>query len=917
MSTRIIGSLEVQGNLQINGKYAMRVFNGIAATANTGDVPFPFYRKGVVDTIMGMLPVSRIGTMDYLPINISGSFVGASSYSYTDYIQPIVVEDDGTVVMLRSGTNGSSTGFYYGYIRNIRNLTTIQQSDMVITNSEYRPAFFEANQKIDHFFSTDAYELLFYKTTGASVGTTYVLSMTNSTLNAVSHERSQFLPSALSANFDPVAASVIGNEVYIWGQDTSVRAVNNGIAFLVYKVPVSSIRAGNMTGLTQVTGFSGTTVRSKAYSASPTIQIYDRYSSTSAADNPLYLYSSNMNTLENWNNLEKYNFRAVGNSNNSVIRCAMWFSTRAVTTPLTSSMMGSGFSFTFNVNTKAITFDTAVGNPIQISAVFNTPSSVTFNRVDPYQIDTMNITGHPLSLGNTGSICQTYDGFLVSNKSRWSSSPTFGTEAVNITPTSQFDSWNLKNRKGTGARRLDVQPVFGSAIGENLLGIRFLTKNKFVLACAGTKDGVTYGYESYSTSTLSSARNYTYQSLNSGTLTGYAPQARSLLGTTGNDQYTGMISLIEANGDVSAYATSFIEGYNKPTQGKYNASTGVFDGTYTMSDTVMQNIKNQVISASGVNGLTTSLVTVYYVPDSTFGNSYAIVLGNNVNTSTGVMLIGEVTLTLSGTAITGATVVKVTSKTDYGNVANTTSQSTTRRFTGLTIGKFSGFLYVGISPSHCFNVPANTQWPLAICKSKGGSISSTKWIFQSYTQFGGQEPGIIPGVGFGIYNHSNSDQATKSVFSLYGTTEAQMDGLIGSGAELEKVVMASQEVPQGYNVYFTQEVPVFLGGIFDKIPQVSYDLTSFKANPANSTFYVYVQMNRSTRKASYLISESLIAESLTSTYIGTIKTGSTGISDIVSEKVTRFQTYRPSVTKRGSAIPCSTGVPSGTGTRWK
>lgn len=76
-------------------------------------------------------------------------------------------------------------------------------------------------------------------------------------------------------------------------------------------------------------------------------------------------------------------------------------------------------------------------------------------------------------------------------------------------------------------------------------------------------------------------------------------------------------------------------------------------------------------------------------------------------------------------------------------------------------------------------------------------------------------------------------------------------------------------------------------------------------------------MNRNTKKASYVISTETIDESLTSTYIGKIVTGTSGITSIDTEKVTRFLTYRPSTTKRGSAIPASTGVPSGSGTRWK
>lgn len=909
--SKIFGSLEVQGNLQLNGKYAMRTFNGVSPGADTGDVDYPYYRKSEVDSLMGMLPVSRIGTLDYLPINVSGSFTGASSYSYVHYMQPLVIEDDGTAVFLRSGTNGSTYGYYYAYVRNIRSVTAISQSDVVSTNTEYRPSYFTANQYISDFYATNAYQILFYKTSGGTSGDTYALAMTNSTLNQVSHESVQF-PVSTFVNFDPINASVINGTVFIWGKDTTV--TNNAYALVLYTVPVASIRAGNINSMTRVTGYNGKTIRNTTYTNSANLRIWDMYSSDSASDPALYVTGSNVNSVELWQHIEKYNLVCVPNSTNTSVRVALWFSTRGVTSTAVSNMLGSGFSFVYNISTKTITYDQTVGNPITVSA---DAAGTTFSRVDPYLIDTVNITGYGLSLGNTGSICQTNDGFLVSNKSRWSSSSTYGLSIAKVTPTNTYDSWNLVNRTAT-RQSANIAPVFGSAIGENLLGVRFLTKTKLVLACAGTNNGVTTSYDSYSTTTLGSTRNYTYQSLQHGTLTGYEPQTRTIIGdnTDSTGQYTAMISLIEANGDVSAYASSFVEDYSKPTLGKYNVSTGNFDGTYTMTNTVMQNLKNAIISSSGLSGFTKSLITVFYVPDSSFGHSIAVVKCRSTS-NVGFIITAEVDLTLSSNAITGGSVVSTTYTTGYNNVVDVGAGNVTRRFNGLTIAKFSGFNYIGVSSVHGFYVPGNTTWHCLIGKIKGGTIQSSRSYTQSYVQTGAFEPGVLPGVGFGIYDHSWSDVATKSVFGLYGTTEAQMDGLIANtGSVLERVVVLSQEVPRGFNVYITQEVPVFLGGIFDKLVPVSYNLTSIKANPANSTFYLYVQMNRSTRTASYLISESQIPESLTSTYIGTIVTGATSIDSIVTEKVTRFMTYRPSVTKRGSAIPCSTGVPSGSGTRW-
>lgn len=98
------------------------------------------------------------------------------------------------------------------------------------------------------------------------------------------------------------------------------------------------------------------------------------------------------------------------------------------------------------------------------------------------------------------------------------------------------------------------------------------------------------------------------------------------------------------------------------------------------------------------------------------------------------------------------------------------------------------------------------------------------------------------------------------------------------------------------------------------MPVQTINLTSIQANPANSTFYLYITIVEGV--AVYQISATLLTEELYRVYIGTIVTGSSSISSITTEKVTRFLTYRPSTTKRGSAIPASTGVPSSTGTRW-
>jgi hypothetical protein len=85
------------------------------------------------------------------------------------------------------------------------------------------------------------------------------------------------------------------------------------------------------------------------------------------------------------------------------------------------------------------------------------------------------------------------------------------------------------------------------------------------------------------------------------------------------------------------------------------------------------------------------------------------------------------------------------------------------------------------------------------------------------------------------------------------------------------------------------------------------DLTTIQANPANTTFYVYVQIQNGAPK--YVITTTHQAESATSVYLGTIVTGGSQIASISVRKATRLDIYRPSTTKVGSAISVSAGTP--------
>lgn len=905
MSKRVIGSAEILGNLVIKGQYAGRTFNGTAPNSSTGIVDYPIYKRSEVQEILDMLPVSRIGDMDYLPLNVNGSFTGASSDSDRKKVQPCIIEDDGTAVILRAGTNGSSAGFYYSYMKNFRNIDVLTQNSVINTTTEYKPSNFIAGDKIDYFFGSNGYEVLFYKIPGG-----FGLSLTNGTFNEVSHNHIK-LASGFFHNNKPIYANIVGDKVFCWVRDTLL-STNNGFALRLYTIPVASIRAGDTTGSQTVIQYSGETIRGAAYSSSAIIRVYDKLSVLGTDPAALFEYSGDVNGVDIYD-YNDYNIQAVPNSTGTKVRVTLYPQFRPHTALTYGSMYNCGFSFVYDVATKSCTWDTSIRSSITVS--YTTDFIVN----DPYAIDMVNFTGADTGwIGNCGSISQTSDGVVLSTRAGISSIPSYGIIKYQV-QGSKYDSWVSSTRVASNRTVLEALPTYGSAVGDNLIGIRFIDKRKILLACSGTENGVTYGYDTTVYAEIGQDPTYTYNTLSGTTLQGFAPQPnRRLIDNNSTFDYTAMISTVEFDGTVKAYGSSFIEGVTKKSGGYLDPVTLQYTTEYTIDNGVLDNLKANIIASTGITGLSTSSkIILYYVPDQTFSKSIATLMCFNPTTFVGYAIYAEVDVTLNGQNVTGATVFSTRYQTlsAISNVIQ--AQDLMKRFSGLTIAKYNGFNYIGIDSVNSFASLGDLTFVYMIGKIKNGTIVNQIYNGSYYAQVINSYPGVIPGVGFGYYNNALSDQKTKSVFSNAGSTEADMDNLLNRTETPTNLVVISQDVAQGYIVYFTQDIPVFLGGIYDRIPVTSIDLSTIKANPANSAFNVYISMDRAQEKASYVIREGSQAESLTFTYIGTIITGATGITSIKTEKVTRFLTYRTSPTSRGSAIPTSTGVPSGTGTRWK
>ena len=911
MSKKIIGNVSVSRNTTSMGENTIRDVNGVSPDS-TGNINYQYYTKEYVDQVIKVLPVSRVGSMDYLPMNINGSYEGATTY-FDKRVLPVIVEDDGTLVYLRPGTNGSTNGYYFSYTANSRTVSTLTP---VLTNEKYVPSFFTVNHSLISFVGSKANELLFMKTNNGT-NDTYTIGLTNGTLNGVSHQYLEF-NRTLIPNTDPQYAHIVGSLVYIWCIDSY--DASNALDISLYTISLDDIRSGSSTSLQRVTGISGETISGATVTSSSTVRLAQKYVSTVPSDNPLLLTDSATTVLPFVLNNDGV-IQAVVNDANTSVRVAVFHPFGALNAQSNSQQKMWGLSFTYNISTKAYVLDKAAGS-ISISTSNN---QIVIN--DPYNVTMENINGYVTgSQGNVPTIFQTVDGLVFSTVARYITSPQHKiTRSTLSTFTNLYDSWNLSTRKLTKVSSTLVDPIYGSTIGENLISPTVLSPTKVLFNCSGTSNGNTFGFDSKVYTDIGSTRNYSYKSVVTGsTINGYAPQKNRNLVDNTNNRLNGLITLIAADGSTTVYGSSFIEGTTKPANGLMDINTFNFGAPYTLSSTsLLSTLKDSIINSVSFTGnVIESKIVLYYVPNSTFGKSIAsVTLRTDTKDSSGYIghvIVSTVDVVVNANVISGLTAVNsiINGVSTDAISINTTYLS---RMPGLTIAKYQGFSYIGIPAIFNIGIPANATFRTTIGKlDSNNNITAIKVISSDYVSAAGgtYEAGVMPGYGFGLFmNGDLTDFQTKLVFGNFGTTSAQLDSLIaGNLTPLETVVVASQEVPQGFNVYFTQEVPVLINGAYYKLQPTDVDLTTIDSSPANKTFYIYVYVVENICK--YVISTSKLTEELNRIFIGTIVTGSNNITSIESEKVTRFLTYRVSTTKRGSAIPASTGVPSGTGTRW-
>lgn len=925
MSKKIYGDLSVSGAIDVNGKTPITSVNTTNLPDSSGAINEVITGDSIRD-LMSILPVSRIGEMNMLPLSVTDKFEG-STWNETLSCASII-ENDGTMVYLRPGTNGSTLGVYYQYISNVRTSTTLQS---VQSTYRYNPAFIPSGFRPVSILASDSKVLIGHLGSESDYSitpSTLFISITNGTFDQLQHSGTTIPLSTFGTI--PKYTFISGNYVYFLRD--LVQSTEGGVGIEVSRMLVSDVVSGIYTSFEKLTNWNSTGFYGLINDTN--IKFSNTFVSTAIADKPFYLLQTQANLVSYSSNYWVC-VQAAPSADGSTFRVMyVDYQFASTSTYGFSTYFPWAISFVVNPSTKTVTLDsnylpanTGTQAPIIINFSTSTLQMPITTRIS---IDISKTDGYPFSRIAYPNQFIADDNFSVSvrnatNTGKWHVPVTCSfTKGV-----SKYDLMNILQRTApTNIIYTTIFPQYGSWVGFSPLGLQPLGNNKFLCGSqVRTFDVEPSSSISLAKFTGGPTRTYTYDSVKNGSLTGFEPSTDRVL--VDDNSFSSIISIIDSTNNVTMYG-----GHLLPSRlsNFYSCNSDlVKSGTISISETVLNNLGSAVLTQAGANYLSGYVGTEVWATGVSGIIDYVVVTILNPSTLKCEVYYARVNFTIStsGTArtITGASIVSISyhylDTVNYNNSAPQISVSLDRQKTvgGLTIKDFGTSLLYSFLPSTLWYVVGNSrQVGSSFLYTKSTSVISNTVSFPTFNvsvdnQY--WQPTYVPSIGWGFVcmDPTQTDISTKCLFKCLATTEAQYKTWSTTpsltSTPLSTTVVVSQDLKEGYIVYFTDNTPSLINGKFHSLPVKSINLTSIKADPSNSTFYTYVQVLNDV--ADYYITLTEEPETLSMIYLGKVTTDTNKISAITVNKVSRLENYRTSLTSTGSSIPSSTGPSSSTG----
>lgn len=885
----------------------------------------------------GNLPVTRFGNLNFLQPGIIGSFEGASMVDAHDHYAQ-VVENDGTFIRLRPGTNGESIALYYDYVTNIHlNINTFTITN---TNNKYTPAGLDQAYIPARLFDCQGDVIAGIMYNKAALPATsdykYWIALTNGTLDSTKHNCAQIgnafftMDDGTTQEFSPswTQLCMVGSRIYVIHQNPNIATtMEAGGAISGNSIPqiylgyinVADIIAGGSVTFTQITGWT-TTFLGQVRAPARSMQICDQVIGRSN-QHVLVRYDGNQFVRGQYRSWPGGYGKMVANSDGTLTMLVDF--TLNVDGRNNSNISVFPIRFIIDVNAKtARAADTM--NPFTViddtSSTLKMTVVTNGSNLNYFKLRGVNDGTAALSGDYHGSRLITKKGYSICTSRQQASNVGMRIDIQQIPNFVDVDTYWRNPAAYTNVlfRTIGDGTSYGSEARGNLRCPILFPNNR--LGFWAFDGANTY----FASQPLVGNGDFTYKLIGLGTVQGFQPSNDRVRATV--DRPSREI-ITEINGaSVVTHCRAISD--DAPT-GPAN-----IDPTLTTSGAISTDVNylraqaQRVLNQLGITA--TKFRCILFVPTDGGMSLMLKIVGFTPAQANGItdMITAVATVTYNGArdgVLTGwtANVDDIVSKPQS---VGTTDISRILTTFGLLTYKVGSEYIIAMGGFYCpYTVGPANNLPLVYMKMTNGRLSgnpSNMYLVSPYVDLLSNTPFALPGKGlFVTYADTNyTVPVTPSVQSAVGPCAIV---LAAQGENFDTIrqwtipgngtsVLLSQTVEQGWILYFAEPIPIILGGREYTIPITSIDLRTIKANPASTTFYVYIEAVDATT-AKYTISATELTATTSRMYIGTVVTNTSQINQINITKRSGINKYQISATKAGSSIPVSTGLPQQAG----
>lgn len=868
---------------------------------------------------MDALDVSQVGDLSYLDLGIKSSFKGASSPQSFRYYA-VNVEDDGTLVYLRNGSNGSEVGVYYAYASN-----SFQGplTPPIRTNRKYQPSYFPAGSTAHNVFKSDGKVIAGILQDASGTVTDIFVSITNGTFDDTNHQGFIIPAASWSVLFDPTTPFEFvlapDGSIYIVLPDNS-SILSGQLDINIYRVSPGWTNGGSVTP-SDMGGFNTTSIGGVNYNMPDRFRVVEYFESTNTADNPLYLVTSytasylgtiatdSTGTLNTYSSFDP----ATG-----LMRMRITVDSQFIDLNTGSTLRPwVCMSFVLNMSTLVATIDdvaTATRPQLTLDSANGWSKSGGLVSFDKNQTVPMS------TLGSFDNLFYHSRGFVFAiNDQALVDSPSWVSRASLTNTYSKPYDWLRWNANVTNASSVQFTPEYGSAIGCQIRASLPLDAS-YALVQAQGRDALGQFYSGL-VHYQYGAEGATYASLNNGSYTGFAlTPYRKFVKDLGFDEtkYWSLVSEIASSGTVTTHGAYFVENFNDSGFQSVDSAALTSTGLVQVDPSVWDSLRTQAIAAVGetAGNIKISRISIV-VPQNTsvppwMSFTYVTVGLVEHNAVLSLSIPGDVR---TGTIASFSVIAVVVARS--GNTASDISDiaSHVQAGGGISIYETTDAWLIGGTEKH---VSIRTDgagafsYRFAVPKSTGVAEASSAGITAMTIQINATCYAALPNKAFGYFQQDDirADSYTKAVFVPVATDLASFRSWSVPAVSSYRV-LTSQDMAQGWIVYFTKRNLALMCGKCVEIQTSQVDLTTVVADPSNKNFWGYVEFDGT--NIEYKIYAVSQPESRYRMYAFNIVTGPNINSfTITTEKPVRIGPYRPSSSSRGNAIPVTTGTPDAT-----